>query len=121
LVRGGLLLTIAGAFVVWSAGQPWLGGLGLLLAGLGVAGQYPLNTSVTLPLGAAAPAAAAARLTLASGVAILSAPFVLGALADLVGVASAWLLVPALCGVALLLSWAVPGAPVAAPVAARGQ
>ena len=74
LVRGGLVLSISGAMLAWAAGEPALGAAGLLLAGLGVAGLYPLGVSMTLPLGAAAPAAAAARLTLATGVAILVAP-----------------------------------------------
>ena len=45
-----------------------------------------------------------ARLILASGLAILAAPFLLGLAADLSSVSIAWLLVPGLCVAALALS-----------------
>jgi fucose permease len=54
-----------------------------------------------------------ARLVLASGVAILMAPLVLGLAADAAGVSMAWLLVPALCVAALVVS--VPVGRVAPP------
>lgn len=104
LVRAGLALSILGAAIAWVAPSVAVGAVGLFVAGLGVSGQYPLGVTMTLPLGATAPAAAAARLTLASGTAVLLAPLVLGASADLVGVEMAWLLIPALAVVAIGLS-----------------
>lgn len=104
LMRGGLGLALAGTLVVWSAQTPVISGLGLVLAGLGVAGQYPLGSALALAAGQSAPGAAAARLTLASGTAILASPLLLGAVADVVGVAQAWVLVPGACLVALLLT-----------------
>lgn len=77
--------------------------IGLLLAGLGVANFYA--TSITLIFDAAGPARAAAGsvATLASGVAIFSLPFVLGSLADLIGIQKAMLLVAVLYVVLLIL------------------
>ena len=77
--------------------------VGLILAGLGVANFYP--TSITLIFDAAGPARAAAGsvATLASGVAIFSLPFVLGSLADLIGIQQAMLLVAVLFVILLVL------------------
>lgn len=107
LMRVGLALALVGTVVVWVAGTPVMSGLGLVLAGLGVAGQYPLGSALTLAAGRSAPGAAAARLTLASGLAILASPLLLGAAADAVGVAQAWVLVPGACLVALALTLVV--------------
>lgn len=104
LMRGGLVLALAGTLVVWVAETPVVSGLGLVVAGLGVAGQYPLGSALTLAEGRSAPSAAAARLTLASGIAILASPLILGAAADAVGVAQAWGLVPGACLAALALT-----------------
>ncbi|MFN8622391.1 MAG: hypothetical protein U0869_16785 [Chloroflexota bacterium] len=106
LVRGGLLLAIGGALLVWLAPDARLSALALLVAGLGVAGQYPLCAALALESGGGAPAAAA-RLTLASGTAILLSPLLLGALADSVGVGVAWLMVPALAVAGLALTLVV--------------
>jgi fucose permease len=107
LVRAGLGLAILGALIAWLAPSVPVGAAGLFIAGLGISGQYPLGVTMTLPLGAEAPAAAAARLTLASGTAVLLAPLVLGASADLAGVEIAWLLIPTLAVIAIILSVAI--------------
>lgn len=117
LVRTGLGLAIVGAAIAWLASSVPIGAIGLFVAGLGVSGQYPLGVTMTLPLGANAPSAAAARLTLASGTAVLLAPLVLGASADVVGVEVAWILVPVLAVIAIALSVAIarPQAPAPGP------
>jgi fucose permease len=104
LIRIGLIIALAGAALVWVSTDVLLSTAGLFLTGLGVAGQYPLVVAVTLAAGSRSPAAAAARITLASGIAILASPLILGAAADAAGVERAWALVPAACVVALLLS-----------------
>jgi hypothetical protein len=60
-----------------------------------------LVASVALALAPSIQDRGSARLILASGAAILVAPFLLGLAADVVGVSAAWLLIPAL-GVAAL-------------------
>ena len=71
---------------------------GLFLTGLGIGGVYPLGVSAAI---AAAPGntdAAAARLAIGGGGAILVAPFVLGALADRVGIGTAFGIVLTIIG-----------------------
>jgi MFS family permease len=78
--------------------------LGLLLGGLGTAGLYPIGLTVALHEAPKARLEAAARATLASGLAVFLAPSALGLAADAIGVVTAWLIVPglALAGLAVL-------------------
>jgi fucose permease len=117
-----LLVTGTGGVIVWASASPLASGTGLLLAGLGTATLYPLGMAQALGRAAGAALAAGARMTLASGLAILVAPLVLGALSDVFGVVSEWPLVIGLSLVAGLLSRAASGsaagvpAPAGAPV-----
>ena len=104
LMRLGLALALAGSLLAWSAGDVVVAGLGIFLGGVGVGFQYPLCVSVALALVPSLQDKGSARLILASGVAILVAPFVLGVAADAAGVSTAWLLIPAVGVAALVLS-----------------
>jgi MFS family permease len=86
----------AGFVLFWSAPVLALAGVGLAVAGLGVALLYPTTVSRTVAAWPHAPDRAAARAALASGVAIGGAPFVLARLADLTGLRVAYLVVPLL-------------------------
>jgi len=107
VMQVGLVVALVGTILVWAAGSPLMAAAGLVVAGLGVAAQYPLGVALTLAAGQAAPGAAAARLTLASGLAILASPLILGVAADAVGVAQAWALLPGACIAALALTLVV--------------
>ena len=63
---------------------------GLSLTGLGIGGVYPLGVSAAIASAPGNTDAAAARLSIGGGGAILVAPFVLGALADRVGIGTAF-------------------------------
>ncbi|HEY6058260.1 MAG TPA: hypothetical protein VIV06_09510, partial [Candidatus Limnocylindrales bacterium] len=102
LVAAGLVVAIGGALVVWGSALPLLSAAGLFCAGLGVAIQYPLGVAIALDASAGRLGQAGARLTIASGGAILGAPLALGALADTVGVVAGWALIVVL-GLAGLL------------------
>ena len=104
LMRLGLALALAGSLLAWSASGVAVAGLGIFLGGVGVGFQYPLCVSVALALVPNLQDTGSARLILASGVAILVAPFVLGVAADAAGVSTAWLLIPAVGVAALALS-----------------
>lgn len=104
----GLVLAACGALVAWVSTLPVVSAAGLFAAGVGVAVLYPVGISAALAAAPGQLAAAGARLTLASGVAILVAPLALGAIADLTGVVAGWALVIALAVVALALSRALP-------------
>jgi len=98
-----LVVIALGGVIVWTSSSPVASAVGLLLAGLGTATLYPLGMAMALARADGAPAAAGARMTLASGAAILVAPLALGAVSDALGVVAGWPLVIALCAVAALV------------------
>jgi MFS family permease len=104
LMRGSLVVALLGTLLAWAAGSVELAGLGIFLGGLGTGFLYPLGVAVTLAMVPWLQDRGSARLILASGVAILVSPFALGLAADSSGVSTAWLLIPALCLAALVLS-----------------
>lgn len=104
LMRGGIVVTLLGSLVAWAAASVEQAALGIYLGGLGTGFLYPLGIAVTLALVPGLEDRGSARLILASGVAILVAPFVLGVVADVSNVATAWLFIPALCLAALGIS-----------------
>jgi len=103
LLWASLAITAAGFLLFWLAGQPVLAIAGLFVCGLGVANLYPLSLALTL---AAAPGdgdTANARTQLLAGVLVVAAPYLLGSLADHVGLHVAFTIVPVLIGVCAVL------------------
>jgi fucose permease len=100
----GLGIVLVGAGLVWVSRVPAISGLGLFLGGAGTAGLFPIGLTIALDLAGRAKYEAAARATLASGVAVLLAPSALGLASDAVGVATAWpiILLLAVAGLAVL-------------------
>ncbi len=86
-------------------GSPWwpLSVLGLLLTGIGVSLLYPIAQQHAVAAWPDAPDAAAAFGSIASGVAIGGAPFILALLADGVGVRAAYAIVIPVLLVALAI------------------
>lgn len=85
-----LPIVVCSALGVWlflSSANPVIAMTGLFITGLSMANLYPVG--ITLALMAAGPArdAASARASLASGVASLAAPLIIGAVADRAGLA----------------------------------
>ena len=95
LIRVGFVVAIAGLLLAWTAESVALAALGIFLGGIGIGCQYPMGIAVALALARGLEDQGSARLILASGAAILVAPFLLGVAADAVGVSTAWLLLPA--------------------------
>jgi fucose permease len=83
-----------GFFAYWLAPVALVAVLGLFVAGIGVANLYPLIVALALGAAPGQSNEAGARLTFASGTAILAAPLLLGALADAVGIRLAYAVVP---------------------------
>jgi hypothetical protein len=108
VLRGGAALAVAGAAVTWLATVPAVAGLGMLLGGLGISAIFPLATSLALAHAPGAPVRASARLTAASGVAILCAPLGLGLVAGAVGVPAAWSIVLGMLALALVIVLRIP-------------
>jgi MFS family permease len=106
----GLTLALCGALVAWLSTIPIVSAVALFVAGVGVAVLYPIGIAAALAVAPGQLAAAGARLTLASGVAVLVAPLALGAIADLTSVVAGWALVLGLAIVGLALSKRLPTA-----------
>lgn len=103
LLYASLAVTAAGFGVFWLAGRPALAIAGLFICGLGVANLYPLSLALTL---AAAPGrgdTANARVQLLGGVLVIVAPYLLGSLADHLGLRAAFTVEPVLIGAAAVL------------------
>jgi MFS family permease len=103
VLRAGTAVTALGALIVWQAQQPEIAVVGLFLGGLGMAPIYPFAAALALAHAPDAPVRASARLTLASGTAIFTAPLVLGVAAGAIGIVGAWSIALAILAVALVL------------------
>jgi fucose permease len=98
-----LCTALAGFPLFWLSAAPLSSLIGLFVVGLGVGCVYPLAISVGVEAAAGHTDTATARLGLAGGGAILTAPFVLGAFADRVGIERAYAVVVPLLVAAVVL------------------
>lgn len=105
----GVALAVAGAIGAWSSTVPLVSGAAFVVAGLGVGGLYPLAAAAALAAAPGRLAVAGPRLTLASGLAIMAAPLLLGALTDATGVLAGWWVVLGVGAAGLGLAVALPG------------
>jgi predicted MFS family arabinose efflux permease len=101
IIAAGLCIVLVGSGLVWVSTVPILSGLGLFVGGLGTSPCWPVGLTAALQSAPRAPVSAAARSTLASGVAVLLAPSTLGLASDAVGVVGAWPIIIALALAAL--------------------
>ena len=97
LFLAGVVVTAGGWVFVWLSTSPVAAVVGLFVVGLGIAGQYPLGAAMVMALSGGQPDRAIAVMSIGVGLASGIGPFVLGALADQVGVQTAFLVIPALC------------------------
>jgi fucose permease len=104
MLRVAVVLAIVGLLLPWASTSYEVAMLGMFVSGIGVGALYPVAASITLATAPDQARVISGRLVLGSGLAILVAPFVLGVAADLVGVVAAWLLVPGICLLVLLLT-----------------
>lgn len=100
-----LAVSAAGFLVYWLAPAALVAVIGLFIAGFGVANLYPLTVALALGAAPGQSNEAGARLSFASGTAIMAAPLLLGGLADAVGIRVAYGVVPILLLGALVTSW----------------
>ena len=104
LLRVGIILALAGSLMPWASTSFELSLAGFLIGGLGLAFLFPIGAALALATAPLQSHLASGRLVLATGLAILAAPLILGVVADLTGVLVAWLLIPAMCLGALALT-----------------
>ena len=105
LLAATLGLSVVGFPLFWYSPGSVLTLIGLFVTGLGIGGVYPLGVSAAIAE-AEDSDAAAARLAIGGGGAILVAPFVLGALADRIGIGTAFGIVVPMLLAALSLALA---------------
>jgi MFS family permease len=101
LVTGGCVVALVGFAAFWAGPTLWLAAVGAIIAGAGMGLHYPVLLPLFVSGYPESPDRAAARGTVASGLAIGGAPLVLAALSDRMGLHDAYLIVPLL--LALLL------------------
>lgn len=100
-----LAVTAAGFGVFWLAGLPVVAIAGLLVCGIGVANLYPLSLALTLAAAPGAGDSANGATQLLGGLLVTASPYLLGALADHLGLRTAFAIEPLLiaaCAVLLL-------------------
>lgn len=90
VVSAAIVLAGVGFLLFWRSGSVAPVFVGLFVTGLGVASLYPLILALTLGAAGDNIVQASARAALASGTAILVLPFVLGRLADGIGIHAAY-------------------------------
>lgn len=101
-------LALAGFLPYWLGNAAWIQFTGLFFTGLGIANLYPFTFSLALGSAARSSGRASARMSLGAGLAILLAPFALGALADLSTLQTAQVVLPlCLAAAALNIFWAM--------------
>jgi fucose permease len=77
-----LVLTLGGFLLFWLGQSATINIVGLFITGLGIANLYPLTLSIAIGLAADQSNQASARASLGVGTALLTAPLLLGWLAD---------------------------------------
>lgn len=104
LLAGSFCLALVGFPLLWLSPSVAWSLLGLSLAGGGIGCVYPLGIAVAVSSAPGRVETATARLALGAACAILIAPFLLGALADIAGIAGAFGVVLPLLVTALALT-----------------
>ena len=90
LLMAALGVTLIGFPLFWLARLPALNIIGLFITGLGIANQYPLTISIAIGLAGNQSNEASARFSLCVGTALLTAPLLLGWLADRLNLQNAY-------------------------------
>jgi MFS family permease len=94
LFAGCLMLAAAGWTLMWATRVPALALLGLVVAGLGAAGHFPLGSVLLIDASEGEPDRALGWMAVGLGAASGAGPFVLGSIADFGGIHLAFTMVP---------------------------
>jgi predicted MFS family arabinose efflux permease len=103
-----IALQFLGFLGFWLSHNMVISLLCLLVVGLGISMQFALSSIRLIGLSDGRPDLAIGRASLAAGVAIAGAPFLLGLLGDSFGISRAYLMVFVLIGVAFIIVKAIP-------------
>ena len=102
LLLAAIAIALAGFLLFWLAPAPAMSLAGLFIAGLGIANFYPLTVLVATGAAPEFIDKATARLAVASGIAFLTVPLAVGALADAAGMRWGFGIVVPLLGAAFV-------------------
>lgn len=102
LLCAALALAATGFSVFWLATTPVTAMAGLLCCGLGMSLHFPLSVALSTKNSAGQPALAMSRNAYATALGLGAVPFLVGALADLVGMRAAFLMAPLCLAVAAI-------------------
>jgi fucose permease len=108
LIIAAFALSAVAFLVVWSTTIPWLMLLFLFITGCGVALHWPLAIARTMRAAPGFVDRASGLGLFAAGLGVMIAPFALGALADGFGLRAAFLIVPVLSVLGVVLVWTRP-------------
>ncbi len=112
VLRGGMALAAAGLAAGALIDAPAVFGLGLVLAGFGASGFFPLAFSAAANVSGVAPGVGAATVSLAARLGFLVEPLAVGALAEVIGLRWTYALVAAVAAaLAAAATRIVPAAP----------
>jgi fucose permease len=112
VVLPSLAIAFCGFLLFWLATQAGVAVAGLLVTALGIANLFPVSLALAIGRAGSATNMATARSSLATGVALIAAPLILGGIADQVGIRGAFVLVPLLLitgAAALVFGQRLPG------------
>jgi predicted MFS family arabinose efflux permease len=98
-----LTLQLTGFAILWLSHNMVVSLVALLINGLGISMQFPLQSMRMISHSDNRPDLAIGRSSLAAGLAIGGAPFMLGILGDNIGISRAYMMVPAFIFIAMIL------------------
>lgn len=111
-----ILMQFIGFATLWFSHTLWISVMALLAVGLGLSMQFALASLRLINFSDRRPDLAIGRSSLAAGLAIAGAPFLLAVLGDHLGISRAYLMVPVLIVIAFVTVVAIPS-----PQSTRGQ
>lgn len=103
-----MLTQFIGFAILWFSHVLWISLIALLAVGLGLSMQFALASLRLIGFSEGRPDLAIGQSSLAAGIAIAGAPFILGVFGDHLGISRAYLMVPVLILVALATVFAIP-------------
>lgn len=102
LLIAALVITLIGFPIFWLSPIAALNIVGLAIAGFGVANLFPLTYAASLEAAAGQTNAAASKMVTAGGIAIVSAPLIMGWIADMLDIKQAFGVVALLIVLAIM-------------------
>ena len=112
----GIAVQFLGFISFWFSHTMFLSLASLFIIGLGISMQFALASIRLISFSDGRPDLAIGRTSLAAGIAIAAAPFLLGFLGDNFGISRAYIMVPVLIVIAFVIVKLVPSHPVKAEI-----